>query len=204
MKKEQDYIQDLAEIRSMMERSSKFLSLSGWAGIMAGIYALAGAWIVYDVFQFNPDKIAYTANDTTSLSMVIFSAFAVLLLAIGTAIFLSRKKARKRGEQLWNVTSKRMIANMGIPLATGGILIMILLLKGFTGLMAPLTLLFYGLALYSASRFTYDDLKILGIIQMGMGLISAWYIEYSLLLWAIGFGVVHIIYGVYMHFKYER
>ena len=54
MKEEKDYIQDISEIRSMMERSSKFLSLSGLAGVMAGIYALVGAFVAYTVFDFNP------------------------------------------------------------------------------------------------------------------------------------------------------
>lgn len=95
MKEEQDYIQDLSEIRSMMERSSKFLSLSGPAGVMAGIYALTGAYIAYSILNFNPDKISYSSLDSSSLSMVILLAIAVLILAISTAIFLSRKKLIK-------------------------------------------------------------------------------------------------------------
>lgn len=206
--KEQDYIRDLAEIRSMMERSSKFLSLSGWAGIMAGIYALAGAYIAYSFYSFSPDKIVYSTIESggipASLPEVIYLAIAVLIMAIGTAIFLSYRKANKRGNKAWNATSRRMIANMAVPLVAGGILIVVLLSKGFIGLAAPLTLLFYGLALYSASKFTYNDLKFLGLIQMGLGLAGTWFIEYGLLLWAVGFGVIHIIYGIYMHFRYER
>lgn len=204
MKEEQDYIQDLAEIRSMMERSSKFLSLSGLAGVMAGIYALAGAYIAYSVFNFNPNEIVYTPLDSSSLSEVIFVAIAVLILAISTAIFLSWKKANKRDENAWNATSRRMIANMTIPLAAGGIFVLALLSKDLIGLIAPSTLLFYGLGLYSASKFTFDDLKFLGLIQMGLGLAGAWFVAYGLLLWALGFGVVHIGYGIYMHLKYER
>lgn len=202
--KEQDYTQDITEIRSMMERSSKFLSLSGWAGIMAGIYALAGASIAYTYFHFNPDGLFYNTLPTGSLPKVIFLASLILILAIGTAFFLSRKKADKRGEKAWNATSRRLIANMAVPLAAGGILIVVLISKGLIGLIAPLTLLFYGLALYNASKFTYDDVKFLGLIQMGLGLTGSWFIEYGLLLWAIGFGVAHIVYGIYMHLRYER
>lgn len=201
MKEERDYIRDIAEIRSMMERSSKFLSLSGWAGIMAGIYALAGSYIAYNIYAFNPDGIVYTFPD---LHNIIFLAIVVLVLAIGTAIFLSYKKAGKKGEKAWNTTSRRLLTNMAVPLLTGGILILILLAKGLTGLMVPLTLLFYGLAIYNASKFTYGEIKFLGLIQIGLGLLSLWVIGYSLLLWAVGFGVVHIAYGIYMHFSYER
>jgi hypothetical protein len=192
----------------MMERSSKFLSLSGWAGIMAGIYALAGAWIAYSVFGFNPDQIGYNTpmpgSLSSSLPKVITLAILILILAIGTAIFLSYKKANKRGEKVWNATSRLLLAHMAVPLAAGGIFVLVLLAKGLIGLIAPVTLLFYGLALYTASKFTYDDLKFLGMIQIGLGLVSSGFIEYGLLFWAIGFGVVHIIYGIYMHFRYER
>lgn len=204
MKEERNYIQDIAEIRSIMERSTKFLSLSGLAGIMAGIYAFAGAYIAYAVYSFNPDEIVYNSPEPSSLSAVIFLAVAILILAIGTAIVLSWNKAKRRDENVWNATSRRMVANMAVPLVAGGIFILILLSKDLIGLIAPSTLLFYGLALYTASKFTYDDVKFLGLIQMALGLISTWFIEYSLLLWALGFGVVHIGYGIYMHLKYER
>lgn len=204
MKEDRDYIQDLGEIRSMMERSSKFLSLAGWAGIMAGIYALSGAYIAYNVLDFYPDEIIYGSIESSKFLMVLSLAILILVLAIGTAIVLSCKKAKKRGEKAWNATSKMLVAHMAVPLVAGGILILIFLAKGFLGFIAPLTLLFYGLALYNASKFTYDDVKFLGLIQIVLGLISTWFIEYGLLFWAIGFGVVHIMYGIYMHIRYER
>jgi len=200
MKEEQDYIRDIAEMRSLMERSSKFLSLSGLAGIMAGIYALAGAFIVYNVFEFNPDQ----ADLSTDLVEVILTAFIVLVLAIGTAIILSYKKAYKRQEKFWDPTARRVLINMGVPLVTGGLLIIILISKGLIGLAAPFTLIFYGLALYNAGKFTYEEMKSLGLIQIALGLISAYLVEYSLLFWAIGFGIVHIIYGIYIHYRHER
>lgn len=208
MSEERDYSRDLAEIRSMMERSSKFMSLSGLAGVMAGIYALAGAYVAYSYFGFTPDKIMYTpaapGTLSSSLPQVTGLALLVLILAIGTAIYLSSRKASRRGEIAWNATSRRLMANMAVPLIAGGILILIFLSKGLIGLIAPSTLLFYGLALYNASKFTFDDLKFLGLIQMALGLASFYFISYGLLLWAIGFGVVHIFYGIYMHFRYER
>src|SRR5829696_886991 len=179
MKEEQDYIRDIAEMRSMMERSSKFLSLSGLAGIMAGIYALSGAYIAYKVFNFYPEQIVYPSIKSGSLSFsllkVIFLAALILILAIGTAIFLSYKKADKRGEKLWNPTAKRLLINMAVPLIVGGLLILILIAKGLIGLIAPFTLLFYGLALYNASKYTYEEVRSLGLIEIGLGLISSYF-----------------------------
>jgi len=152
--KEKDYIRDIAEIRSMMERSSKFLSLSGWSGILAGIYALSGSYIAYSFFQFNPVEIAYSNQEAfASLSNVILLAIVILILTLGTAIYLSGKKAKKRGENLWNPTAKRLLNSMAVPLITGGLLILVLISQGLIGLIAPFTLLFYGLALYNASRY---------------------------------------------------
>lgn len=208
MKEEQDYIQDIAEIRSLMERSSKFLSLSGLAGVMAGFYALAGAWLAYSVLNFNPAGISYntvpSGASLINLSQLIMLGVTMVLLAVGTAVIFSYRKAQQRGETVWNATSRRLLASMAVPLLAGGILILILISKNIIGLIAPLTLVFYGIALYNASKFSYDDVKYLGMIQIGLGLISSWYIGYSLLLWAIGFGVVHIFYGIYIHIRYEQ
>ena len=208
MKEEKDYIQDISEIRSMMERSSKFLSLSGLAGVMAGIYALVGAFVAYTVFDFNPDAIDYiiaeAGGSSANLTNVICVAIAILLLALSTVVFLSGRNAGKRGEKIWNSTTKRLMTNMAVPLVAGGLLILILIAKGLIGLIAPVSLIFYGMALFNASRHTLQEVKVLGIIQIGLGLISSYFVEYGLLIWALGFGVVNIIYGIYMHYKYER
>ena len=208
MQKQKDYNKDIVEIRSMMERSSKFLSLSGWAGIMAGIYALSGIYIAEKVFNFNPDVIPIYAISSeslyTGLIRIIFLAIIILILAIGTAIFLSYRKARKRSEQPWNPVAKRLLVNMAVPLIAGGLLILIFISRGLIVFIAPFTLIFYGLALYCASKFTYEEVKSLGIIEISLGLISAYFVEYALIIWAIGFGVFHIVYGIYMHYKYER
>lgn len=208
MNEEKDYIRDIAEIRSLMERSTKFLSLAGWAGLMAGLYALAGVYIAYTFLAFNPDQINYSSTSTRILApntlKVIALAFAILVLSIGTAIVLSHRKATKRNETLWNATTKRLLYHMAVPLIAGGLLCLILINKGLIGLLAPASLLFYGLALYNASLFTYKEVKSLGLIQIGLGLFSAYFVGYGLACWALGFGVFHIIYGIYMHYRYER
>ncbi|WP_353182835.1 hypothetical protein [Parapedobacter lycopersici] len=208
MTQEKDYTRDLTAIRSMMERTSKFLSLSGWAGVMAGIYALAGVYIAYQYLGVRPDQLTYaaTAPETWSITgtRLIALALTVLVLAIGTAVYLSYKKAGKRSEKLWNGTSRRLVLNMAVPLVTGGVLILILIAKGLTGLIVPFTLIFYGLALYSAGQFTYGAVRVLGLIEIGLGLISAYFVGLGLYCWAVGFGLFHIIYGIYIHYRYEQ
>lgn len=201
MKNEQDVIKDLAEIRSMMERSSKFLSLSGWAGIMAGLYALAGAYVAHYQLGFQPDSIGYLFSKFSELTIV---AILVLILALSTAIFFSFRNARQKGESIWNATSRRMLGSMAIPLLTGAVGILIFIANGQLGLIAPFTLLFYGLSLVSAGHFTVAEVRWLGIAQILLGLLNLGYLEAGLLFWTLGFGGIHIVYGVYMHFRYER
>lgn len=194
MKEKQDYIQDITEVRNMMERSSKFLSLSGLAGVAAGIYALLGAYAAS----------LYLNVHTTKTTDLIFLAISVLILALGTAIFLSHKKAIKKQVKFWDPTARRIVVQLAVPLITGGIVILILIAKGLVDLAPPMTLIFYGLALYNAGKFTYQEIKSLGIIEIVLGLISAYFVQYGLLFWAIGFGLLHIIYGIYMHYRYDR
>ena len=208
MKEEKDYIKDISEIRSMMERSSRFLSLSGLSGVMAGIYALAGALVAYLVFGFNPDSVTYTitseSDSPANISNVIFVALVILALALGTVIYLSRRNAGKRGEKIWSTTTRRLLANMMVPLSAGGILIVILIMNNLAGLAAPVSMIFYGLALFTASKMTFEEVKLMGVIQIFLGLVAASFIQYSLIIWALGFGVVNIVYGIFMHYKYER
>lgn len=208
MKAEQEYINDLKEIRSMMERSTRFLSLTGWSGIMAGLYALIGAYVAYTLYYESNEQLIYSTLDATEMTgnalQFFLLAAAVLVMAVSTAILLSWRKSTKTGERLWNAAARRLAINLMIPLVSGGVFILILFSKGLFGLIAPVSLIFYGLALVNASKFTFEEVKYFGIIEIVLGLIAAYFIGYGLLFWAIGFGLLHIVYGVYMHLKYER
>ena len=134
----------------------------------------------------------------------MLDAAAVLLLAIITGVYLTRQKAKKQGVKTWDKTAQRLLINLLIPLATGGILVVIFYYQGLIGLIAPTTLIFYGLGLINASHYTYRDVRFLGISEVVLGLVASAVIGYGLLIWAIGFGVLHIIYGAMMYFKYEK
>jgi hypothetical protein len=208
MKKDTDYLQDIEEIRSLMEKSSKFISLSGWAGIFAGVFGLMGSYIALTYLDFNPQSLSVDTENNPFQQKQIFSAvqlaLLVFLLAISFALFFTHRRAKRKDELLWTPTAKRLVMNMAVPLFTGGILILLFISKGFIGFVAPFSLLFYGIALFTISKFTFDEVKILGLIEILLGLISVYKVSLGLLFWAIGFGVVHIIYGIYVYFKYER
>lgn len=200
MKKDQDFLSDIAEIRSMMERSSKFLSLSGWAGVMAGIYGIVGAYIAHTYLKFKPDD---EVQQATNSDIIVLGAVMVVL-AIGTAAFLSYKRAQKRNEKVWNKTSKRLMEQLMVPLIAGGLIVLLAILKGYYDLLASLTLVFYGIAMFSAGAYTFKEVRILGVIQVVLGLLAGLFTSYGLLFWALGFGFLNLLYGIYIYIKYER
>ncbi|NJN77457.1 MAG: hypothetical protein HC803_03300 [Saprospiraceae bacterium] len=222
MSQQNEHLQTLTEIRSLMERSSKFLSLSGLSGIAAGIVALVGAAIAYlyfdmDFFQINADYVrngelnevayrtTYTKWGIKPIPFLLLDGFIVLTLALSLGFYFSIRKAKKRGYQFWDNTAKRLMINLSLPLIAGGIFALILLFKyDLIELIPAVTLIFYGLALLNGSKYTLDEVRYLGICEIALGLIVTWFVSFALLFWAIGFGVLHIVYGVLMYKKYDR
>jgi uncharacterized membrane protein HdeD (DUF308 family) len=64
-------------------------------------------------------------------------------------------------------------------------------------------LIFYGLALVSAGKFTFGEIHYLGMLEVLTGLLALVFPSIALFLWAFGFGVLHILYGLIMHKKYR-
>jgi formate/nitrite transporter FocA (FNT family) len=204
---EKDIYSELNSIRNLMERSAKFISLSGLSGILAGVYALIGAGLGYYVVYGTSGDLDYRdhyVNDEAVIFKLFLIAVVVLVLSLTTGILLTVRKAKSKGETVWNPSSKKLLVNMAIPLVTGGILILILLYRGYFGIIAPATLIFYGLALVAGSHYTVTDVKWLGIYEIVLGLIAACLPGFGIVFWTIGFGVLHIIYGSIMHFRYDR
>jgi len=199
---ENDYLKDITEIKNLMNRSSKFLSLSGLSGILAGVYAVLGAAIAYFFLFPRINKTLYI--DSLTFNLLVLDLALVAILSIVTAFILSSRRAKKTGEAMWDETSKRLIFNFSLPLLVGGIYILIKLSSQHYGLTGSLMLIFYGLALVNASNFTISSIKYLGYTEIILGLISAAFPGYGFWFWVIGFGVFHIIYGTIMHLKEKQ
>lgn len=202
---------DLAAIRSVMERSQKFISLSGVSGVLAGVYALIGSGLAYLILY--PDGIrenihlnysSLSASFSGDMRTLVLIACGVLLASLFTGYILTSRKARRKGQAVWGSISRSLLFNMAVPLVSGGLLIIILLLNGHYGVVSSASLIFYGLSLVSAGNFTFSVVKYLGLCEIVLGLTAACLPGYGLLFWAIGFGVLHIIYGSLMYFKYDR
>jgi hypothetical protein len=216
MNKQNEHLDNLKEIRSIMERSSRFLSLSGLSGVFAGAVAILGTLAVYlykaDFFfgRYCNGGILQTHDvpaESDLSKFVVFllaDASLVLLLALTFGVYFTTRNARRKGLPYWDATARRMLTNLFIPLIAGGMFCLALLYHHLVYLIAPSTLIFYGLSLINASKFTLNDVRYLGISEIALGLIAMFFVGYGMLIWAIGFGILHVVYGVAMYLKYER
>lgn len=202
----QKHQEDLSHIRSMMERSSRFISLSGLSGVFAGLSALIGGLYVYQLLGTNgldyfdgKDKL-YTDN---LVSELVFIALIVLVCALTFGIFFTIRKSRKYNLPIWTTATKKMLVNLAIPLLVGGVFCLALLYHQIYVLIAPATLLFYGLALINAEKYTFSDIKYLGFCELALGCVSLFFLGYGLVFWIIGFGILHILYGLIVFKKYK-
>jgi hypothetical protein len=218
MNEQQQGLEALQDIKRIMERSSRFISLSGWSGVAAGLCALAGAWLAVgrmanykrlvhaDFIRDNPlgipggntQRLRVLATELLLIAVVVFVA-AVTLAFVFTYI-----RSRKSNLPIWGPTARRLMWNTQVPLVVGGIVVLNMLQMGYFLHIAPLCLIFYGLALLNGSKYTLGEVKYLGYCQILLGLINLWEPGYGLVFWAIGFGVLHIVYGVVMWWRYER
>lgn len=207
MIKESKFEDDLASIRNMMERTSKFISLSGLSGVLAGVYALVGASFAYGLLQFTDSPFVIPAGPVQPAEVVVqllAIALVVLILSLGTGFWLTLRKAKRLGAKAWDRSAQLLLINLATPIAAGGIFILILLAKGYYGMVVPACLVFYGLGLINASSNLYDEIRFLAYFEIILGLIAAALPGYGLLFWSIGFGILHIVYGVLMFMKYDR
>jgi hypothetical protein len=211
MNETQQSLETLQDIKKMMERSSRFISLSGLSGISAGICALVGAWLAYPyVFGYRDyvidSRMIVSGHDYSIIfnTWLFWIAAGTFIAAFISAFFFTWIKSRREGTPIWGNTARRLLVNVSIPLITGAIFLFRLIHYGTFGLVAPGCLIFYGLALINASKYTLNEIRYLGYLQILLGLINLWFVGFGLYFWAAGFGILHIVYGVYMWWKYER
>ena len=213
MTKGQGHAEVLQEIRSLMERSSRFLSLSGLSGVAAGLIALAGstlAFLYLGKMPFDNQDMYYLLRPgerpwgIAPVTFFALDALAVLAGALFGGIYFTNRLANRKGLPVWNALTRRLLINLAIPLFTGGVFLLALYFHGLPGLMAPSTLIFYGLALINAGKYTLDDIRYLGLSEIALGLTGMFVPGFGLELWALGFGVLHIIYGILFYHKHER
>lgn len=201
----ESHYQQIADIHSIMERNTRFISLSGLSGISAGVIAIIGAIVAnlrIDAF-FKKQDFTIEAYYRIELEFLIL-AVVILITAISSAWIFTSRKAKADGQKVWNRTTRKILMNLAIPLVTGGVFALILLYYNLFVLIAPVTLIFYGLACVNASHNTVTQIKFLGLSVIVLGLVNLFFLGHGLIFWTLGFGFMHILYGMIMYLKYER
>ncbi len=208
-----EHLNDLHDIKQIMERSRRFISLSGWSGIAAGICALVGSYFghialkepYYSVSTSNENDHTYFPFFIRQLfySGLFHIALITFIAAFISAFVFSYIRSHKNNTSFWSPTSRRLFISVCIPMVVGGIFLLKLLENGNYGLIAPGCLIFYGLALINGSKYTLSEIKYLGYCEIFLGIVNCWFTGLGLYFWAAGFGVLHIIYGTLMLRKYE-
>jgi len=214
MNEQQQTLADLQHIKNMMERSSRFISLSGLSGVAAGICALVGAWFANQVIMDSGgpssyrEAVARTIGTESLQEFMGHRLFIIASITFFSALLLSfiftYIRSKKNKIPIWGTTAKRLIWNVAIPMGAGAIYLFKQMQFGNYGLIAPGCLIFYGLALVNASKYTLSEIRYLGYCQLIIGIVNCWFVGYGLYFWAIGFGVFHIVYGLLMWYRYER
>ncbi|UKT66086.1 hypothetical protein [Pedobacter mucosus] len=209
MNSSEEQLNTLKDIRQMMDRSSRFISLSGLSGVFAGFIALIGAYFAYDEVDKFLNNRGYNPGVSGEIDLeynLIKLALITLIVSLAGGVLFTYRKSHRNNLPIWDKTSKSMIVNLFVPLAAGGLFIIALLFNhpNTYSIIAPTCLIFYGLALINASKYTYSDIRYLGYCEIILGLICMFYIGYGLIFWAFGFGILHIFYGLLMYFKYEK
>lgn len=204
-----DTVQDIHDIKRIMQRSSRFISLSGLSGIAAGVCALVASYFAYDwireYYLRYEGRLAFDGADFQKLKMrLLVLAVAVLAVALTSALYFTWRRARNNQLPLWDLSSRKLMWNMLIPLISGGLFILAMLQYNEWRFVAPASLVFYGLALVNGSKYTLSDIRYLGYLEIILGLVTTQFVGYGLYSWAFGFGVLHIVYGAIMWWKYER
>ncbi|MDB5269202.1 MAG: hypothetical protein JWP58_2242 [Hymenobacter sp.] len=210
-----DPLAQLTEIRAIMERSSRFLSLSGLSGVGAGVVALLGAAVGHFYLQsqypseYGPAGYAHLVASTAperqaALPFLLLLAGGVIAAALLVAFFFTQRRTRRSGQTLWSGPARRVAVALAVPLVAGGLFCLRLYLGGDAGMVMPGLLVFYGLALLNASKYTLDEIRWLGLTQIVLGLLAMLQPGWGLLYFALGFGLGHIGYGLLMYNRYER
>src|SRR6476469_550177 len=141
------HLDTLKDIKRMMERSSRFISLSGLSGIAAGVCALIGAWLANNVIhndaqygsrsevqelrhvhnanlENGPDLQAYLNNTLIQI------ALGVLIAALLLGFLFTYLRSRKTNTPIWGDTAKRLLISISIPMLVGGIFLLKLIDNG--------------------------------------------------------------------------
>ncbi|MBR1835514.1 MAG: hypothetical protein IJ785_08460 [Bacteroidales bacterium] len=207
-----DAIDTLREIKDLMQKSSRFQTISGISIIIIGIYASIvsfGAWLLlgnHEPYSWLPSWATDFALNTPGRTWAaILCALVLLVLSFGTVCLMSYFKTKRVNQRfVFDQTVRRSLWAFFVPAATGGLLCLAMLQQGHYGITSSFMLVFYGLALINSAHHTTSRLALLGYVELLLGIVDCFVVNQGLLFWFLGFGLWHIIFGIFFTLSNRR
>jgi len=201
MDKKDKHIEDLRAIHNLMERSSIFVNLSGIGAIIVGLCALAGSWFAHRIlWQYS--LAPYTLTEL-KLSLLTLAAI-VFFSALGIYVLFVWLRSRQLKAKFWNATARKISINFGVPFLSGSLVVFHLLTNDYISMVAPVSIIVYGIAVFCASHNSFVESRLLAVLEIALGVVALWFPGQGLWFWMVGFGLLHILYGIVFWFNHER
>jgi hypothetical protein len=175
-------------IRDTMESAGQFTALSGLGSILLGVVGLAAA----------PIASAQPTNEGWLVTWLMAASVAVPLG--GSAVL---RKARSAGVPLLSGHGRRFVLGFVPGMLTGALITVALFRAGLFHLMPGCWLLMYGTAVLTAGTFSVAIIPLMGVSFMVVGAVAlffpaAWGDDFM----AVGFGGIHVLFGVLIARRY--
>lgn len=179
---------NLRYIRQTMERGATFTSIPGLGGALMGAVALVASGVA--ATQSSPDRWLAT--------WLVAAAVAAM---IGFVAMVG--KARRAGAPLTGANARRFAMGMAAPFVAGAAITYQLWAVGMFAVMAPSWLLLYGAGVLTGGIVSVPIVRAIGVCFMALGMAAILTPpEWGNGWLAIGFGGLHVGFGLYIARNY--
>lgn len=164
-----------------MESATAFTGVSGKGYVLAGVSALIATWLA-----------AQQATALTWLGVWMLE----LLLAGSVALLMTLHKSEQQGKSLWSASGRKLLLAFIPAMGVGGVLTLALFLRGDLTLLPGIWLSVYGAAVTTAGAHSVRIVPVMGGCFMLLGALTLLLALPADLLLGLGFGGLHIVFGL--------
>jgi len=174
------------------------LSLHGKTGVIVGIFSLLFIYFIqYFTGEFSHSNGIFSVLPISFVEVILVGISIIfILISYLLVVFINKRRRKKHHLTGWEVSSKKIRLTFLIHIIIGGILLFFYLKYGYLKYIIPTSILLYGVACIIVNKFTIGKTNILGVFFLINTVISFLAPNYQFQLWAVSFGVYHIIYGI--------
>jgi hypothetical protein len=177
----------LRYIRETMENAAEFTAVPGWGGLAMGISALAAAYLAS---RLAPGRW---------LAVWLIEVFVAVCIAAPAAA----TKARRANSSLFTGPGRKFVLSFAPPIIVGGLLTLSAWHSGSLGSLPGVWLLLYGTAVVTGGAFSVRAVPIMGMCLMSLGAAALFApANWGNLFMAAGFGLVQMVFGIWIALRY--